>query len=91
VYLNKPQAWSQPTEGEHELPIAGIAMRPELAGSGWFNSMIERGRQHEQHKKSAYMGKEEVRERFGSFRSWFRGNRTCTGEQEVQREGLMQR
>jgi hypothetical protein len=35
---------------------------------------IGRVKQHEQHKKSAYMGKEEVQERiFGSFRSWFRG------------------
>jgi hypothetical protein len=34
---------------------------------------IRRCRQCEQCKKSAYMGKEEVRERFGSFRSWFRG------------------
>jgi hypothetical protein len=45
-------------------------MRPELAGSGLFNSMtgkflrkIQRGRQCEQHKKSVYMGKEEVQER----------------------------
>jgi hypothetical protein len=52
------------------FPRAGIALRPELARSGWFNTMkgkslrkIGRGRQHEQCKKSAYMGKEEVRER----------------------------
>jgi hypothetical protein len=45
-------------------------MKPELARSGWFNSMtgkllrkIGRGRKHEQRKKSAYMGKEEVSER----------------------------
>jgi hypothetical protein len=38
-------------------------MRPELVGSGCFNSMIGRGRQREQHKKSAYMGKKEVQER----------------------------
>jgi hypothetical protein len=45
-------------------------MRPELARSGWFNTMmgkslrkIGRDRQHEQHRKSAYMGKEEVWER----------------------------
>jgi hypothetical protein len=51
-------------------PRAGIILRPELAGSGFFNSMkgkflrkIGRGRQHEQRKKSAYMGKEAVRER----------------------------
>jgi hypothetical protein len=38
-------------------------MRPELAESGWSNSMIGRGKQREQYKKSAYMGKEEVWER----------------------------
>jgi hypothetical protein len=45
-------------------------MRPVLARSGWFNTMMEksfrkigRDRQPEQCKKSAYMGKEEVRER----------------------------
>jgi hypothetical protein len=48
-------------------------MRPELARSGWFNTIMEkslrkigRDRQCEQCKKSAYMGKEEVRERI-----WF--------------------
>jgi hypothetical protein len=51
-------------------PRAGITLRPELARSGLFNSMtgkslgkIGRDRQHEQCKKSAYMGKEEVQER----------------------------
>jgi hypothetical protein len=45
-------------------------MRPELAGSGLFNSMtgkfrrkIGRDKQREQHKKSAYIGKDEVLER----------------------------
>jgi hypothetical protein len=37
--LNQLGAWSQPTGREHELPRAGIAMRPELARSGLFNSM----------------------------------------------------
>jgi hypothetical protein len=42
---------------------AGINMRPELARSGWFNTMtgmslrkIGRDRHGKQHKKSAYMG-----------------------------------
>jgi hypothetical protein len=54
-------------------PRARIALRPELAGNGLFKSMtgkflrkIGRGRQCEQQKKSAYMGKEEVRERIWS-------------------------
>jgi hypothetical protein len=54
-------------------PRAGIALRPELARSGWLDTMIGnslrkigRDRQPEQCKKSAYMGKEEVRERI-----WF--------------------
>jgi hypothetical protein len=45
-------------------------MRPELARSGWFNTMtgnslrkIGRDRQGKQCKKSVYMGKEEVPER----------------------------
>jgi hypothetical protein len=109
---NKLGAWSQPTGREHEVPRARIAMRPELARSGLFNSMmgkflrkIGRGRQCEQHKKSAYMGKEEVRERIWfvgrvegreGFRvrdiNWgFMTRRTWAGEQEVQREGLEQR
>jgi hypothetical protein len=57
----------------HELPRAGIIMRPQLARSALFNSMtrksfrkIGRDKQHEQHKKSVYMGKEEVWERI-----WF--------------------
>jgi hypothetical protein len=70
AYLNKPQAWSHSAGREHELPRAGISMRPELARSGWLDTMmgkslrkIGRDRQHEQHKKPAYMGKEEVLER----------------------------
>jgi hypothetical protein len=54
-------------------PRAGIALRPELARSGWLDTMmgkslrkIGRDKQPEQRKKSAYMGKEEVRERI-----WF--------------------
>jgi hypothetical protein len=54
-------------------PRAGIALRPELARSGLFNSMmgkflrkIGRDKQREQHKKSVYIGKEEVWERI-----WF--------------------
>jgi hypothetical protein len=54
-------------------PRAGITLRPELARNGWFNTMmgkslrkIRRDRQHEQSKKSAYMGKEGVQERI-----WF--------------------
>jgi hypothetical protein len=51
-------------------PRAGITLRPELARSGWLDTMagkslrkIGRDRQGEQHKKSAYMGKEDVQER----------------------------
>jgi hypothetical protein len=47
----------------------GIALRPELARSGWCGTMTEksfrkigRDRKPEQRKKSACMGKEEVRE-----------------------------
>jgi hypothetical protein len=54
-------------------PRAGITLKPELARSGWFNTMmgkslrkIGRDKQSEQLKKSAYMGREEVRERI-----WF--------------------
>jgi hypothetical protein len=61
---------SQPTGREYELHRAGITMRPELARSGWFNTVMEkslrkigRDRHGKQHKKSAYMGKEEVWER----------------------------
>jgi hypothetical protein len=50
-------------------PRSGIALRPELAKSGWLNTMtgkslkkIETGRGRE----SAYVGKEEVQERI-----WF--------------------
>jgi hypothetical protein len=70
VYLNKSQAWSQPTGREHELPRVRITVRPELARSGWFNTMTEkslrnigRDRHGKQLKKSAYMGKEDARER----------------------------
>jgi hypothetical protein len=59
----------------HELPRAVLAMRPELARSGFFNSImgksfrkIGRDKQREQCKKSVYMGKEEVWERI-----WFVG------------------
>jgi hypothetical protein len=44
-------------------------MRPELARSGWFNTMMEKslrkiGRdRHGKQHKSAYIGKEEVQER----------------------------
>jgi hypothetical protein len=54
-------------------PRARTALRPELARSGWLDTMtgkslrkIARDRQGEQRKKSTYMGKEEVRERI-----WF--------------------
>jgi hypothetical protein len=69
-HLNKSQAWSQPTGREHELPRTRITMRPELARSGWFNATtgkslrkIGRDRHGKKCKMSAYMGKEEVRER----------------------------
>jgi hypothetical protein len=52
------------------FPRAGIDVRPELARSGWCGTVtgkslrkIGRDKQHEQHKKSAYMGKEAVREK----------------------------
>jgi hypothetical protein len=64
-----------PQRGSMSSPRAGITLRPELARSGLFNSMmgkffrkIERDKQHEQYKKSVYLGKEEVRERI-----WFVG------------------
>jgi hypothetical protein len=51
-------------------PRAGIALRPELARSGLFNSMTEkslrkkgRDRHGKQCKKSACVGKEEVQEK----------------------------
>jgi hypothetical protein len=59
-----------PQGGSMSSPRAGITMRPELARSGLFNTMmgkslrkIGRDRHGKQHKKSAYMGKEEVWER----------------------------
>jgi hypothetical protein len=49
---------------------AGITLKAELSRSGWFNTTMGkslrktgRGKQCEQRKKSAYMGKEEVLER----------------------------
>jgi hypothetical protein len=55
-------------------------MRPELARSGWFNTMMGkslrkrgRDRQPEQCKKSVYMGRRRFRRGLGWFRSWFRG------------------
>jgi hypothetical protein len=54
-------------------PRAGITLRPELARSGWLDTMtgkslrkIGRHRQCEQCKKSVFMGKEDIRERI-----WF--------------------
>jgi hypothetical protein len=68
-----PRLGLSPQGGSMSSPRAGIALRPELAWSGLLNSMtgkslrkIGRGRQREQSKKSAYMGKEEVQERI-----WF--------------------
>jgi hypothetical protein len=53
---------------------------------------IGRDKQCEQCKKSAYMGKEEVWERIlVHLEACLEANRTCTGEQEVQREGLVWR
>jgi hypothetical protein len=70
-----------------------------------FLRKIGRDKQREQHKKSAYMGKEEVWERIWfvgrvegreGFRVrdvyWgFMARRTWAGEQEMQREGLERR
>jgi hypothetical protein len=69
VYLNKLQAWSQPTGREHELSQSWNC--PEVrVGKEWLDTMtgkslrkIGRDKQREQRKKSAYMGKEEVQER----------------------------
>jgi hypothetical protein len=62
-----PKLGLSPQGGSMSSPTAGIALRPELARSGWFNTMMGkslrktgRDKQHEQCKKSAYMGKEEV-------------------------------
>jgi hypothetical protein len=59
--------------GSMSSPRSGITLRPELARSGWLDIMmgkflrkIGRDKQHEQCKKSVYMGKEEVQERI-----WF--------------------
>jgi hypothetical protein len=66
VYLNKPQAWSWPTGREHELPQSWNHLEARV-GKEWLDTMTGkslrktgRDRQCEQHKKSAYMGKEEV-------------------------------
>jgi hypothetical protein len=80
-------------------PRAGITLRPELARSGWLDTMtgkslrkIGRDRQGKQHKKSAYMGKEGGSgEDLVGLKAGLEANRICTGEQEVQREGLVQR
>jgi hypothetical protein len=68
-----PRLGLNPQGGSMNSPRAGIALRPELARSGLFDTMtgkilrkIGRDKQCEQRKKSAYMGKEEVWERI-----WF--------------------
>jgi hypothetical protein len=52
-------------------PRARITLRPELARSGWLDTMtgkslrkIGRNRQREKHKEVCLYGKEEVRQRF---------------------------
>jgi hypothetical protein len=80
-------------------PRARIAVRPELSRSGWLNTItgkslrkIGRDRQHEQCKEVCLHG-----ERGGSrkdlvdLEASLEANKTCAGEQEIQREGLVQR
>jgi hypothetical protein len=53
AYLNKSQAWSQPTGREHELPRARIAVMPEFARSGLFNSMTRKVLQEDRKRQVA--------------------------------------
>jgi hypothetical protein len=80
-------------------PRAGIALRPELARSGWLDTMmgkslrkIGRDRQGEQHKEVCFHGEGGGSgEDLVGLEAGLEPNRTCAGEQEVQREGLVQR
>jgi hypothetical protein len=79
-------------------PRDRIALRPELARSSWLETMtgkslrkIGRDKQGKQRKKSAYMGRRRFKRGLFSLEAGLKANRTCTGEQEVQREGLVQR
>jgi hypothetical protein len=65
-----PRLGLSPQGGSLSSPRAGITGRPELARSGWLDTImgkslrkIGRDRQGKQLKKSAYMGREEVLER----------------------------
>jgi hypothetical protein len=49
---------------------------------------IGRDRQCEQHKEFCLHGKEKV---WVGLEAGLEANRTCTGEQEVQREGLVRK
>jgi hypothetical protein len=74
-------------------------MRPELARSGWLDTMMEkslrkirRDRQHEQCKKVCLHGEGgDSGEDLVHLEAGLEANRTCTGEQGVQREGLVWR
>jgi hypothetical protein len=80
-------------------PRAKIALRPELARSGWLDTMkakslrkIGRDRQGKQHKEVCLHGKGGgLGEDLVGLEDGLEANRTCAGEQELQRDGLMQR
>jgi hypothetical protein len=80
-------------------PKARITLRPELARSGWLDTMtvkslrkIGRDWQGKQHKEVCLRGEGGgSREVLVGLEADLKANRTCTGEQEVQKEGLEQR
>jgi hypothetical protein len=80
-------------------PRARIALRLELARSGWLDTMtgkslrkIGRDRQGKQHKEVCLHGEGGgLGEDLVHLEAGLEANRIFAGEQEVQREGLVQR
>jgi hypothetical protein len=78
-------------------PRAVIALRLVLARSNWLDTMmgkslrkIGRDRQHKQHKEFSLHGEGGGSgEDLVDLEAGLEANRTCTWEQEVQREGLV--
>jgi hypothetical protein len=87
-----------PQGGSMSSPRARITLRPELARSSWLDTMmgkslkkIGRHRQREQCKEVCFHGEAgSLGEVLVGLEAGLESNRTCTGEQEVQREGLVQ-
>jgi hypothetical protein len=76
-------------------PRARITLRPELARSGWFDTMMRKSLRKLGRDKQGWQLKEVCLHADGGCSGehlvGLEGNRICTGEQEIQREGLVQR